>query len=268
MRARRSIACANSSTRCSASMASGTRKKCCLSASTKFGCSMPPDSRTARASGPEQFDALPAETQARIQGIKLFTDGAIGVSTAALHEPYRTTHGTGLLLYADPELDAIIRRYAGTKPFAIHAIGDRAIDQVVAVVERVGRDARVTPDVRIEHAQLISRATATRAKALGIHLSMQPNFSDDSIAYEDRLPLGYPERNNPLRMLIDDVGYVCGRDLHFGSDGMPHGVHEALRQSLFPRHDGQRLTMDEFVAGYCLPDLGAGRIDVDVDGSR
>jgi hypothetical protein len=96
---------------------------------------------------------------------------------------------------------------------------------------------------------------------------MQPNFSEDSVSYADRLPAGYPARNNPFRMLIDRVGYVPGIDLYFGSDGMPHGAQEALRQSLFPEggYDDQVITLDEFVAGYCFPDTADGSIDVEVD---
>jgi predicted amidohydrolase YtcJ len=148
---------------------------------------------------------------------------------------------------------------------AIHAIGDRAIDQVVNVVEKINPSR--TSEIRMEHAQLISQATAKRAKALGIRLCMQPNFSDDSVYYADRLPTGFPERNNPFRMLIDEVGYVVGEDLFFGSDGMPHGIHEGLRQALFPdpRYQQQRLTLAEFIAGYCMPDEEHGHIEVDID---
>ena len=216
---------------------------------------------------PEQYDACSAENKARIHGIKLFTDGAIGVSTAAMHARYRNADHHGLLLYTDTALESLMRRYAGVKPYAIHAIGDRAIDQVVGVAERVARDSRRPLELRIEHAQLISESTARRAKALGIQLSMQPNFSEDSVMYADRLPHGYPSRNNPFRMLIDRVGFVPGEDLIFGSDGMPHGAREALRQSLFPagNHADQVLTVDEFIAGYCLPANDIGHLEINTD---
>jgi predicted amidohydrolase YtcJ len=212
--------------------------------------------RTQFWAAPELYDAASAAVRARLHGIKLFTDGAIGVSTAAMHQPYRTTNSCGILLYSDAELQDLIARYSTVMPMAIHAIGDAAIDQVVSCIEAVARSGVSRRLIRIEHAQLISESTARRAKSLGVHLSMQPNFSEDSIAYADRLPEGYAARNNPFRMLIDRIGYVPGEDLYFGSDGMPHGVDEALRQSLSPEggHDGQRLTLDEFIAGYCWAD--------------
>ena len=223
--------------------------------------------RTQFWAAPETFDSASPENRERIHGIKLFTDGAIGVTTAALHEKYRTADHNGMLLYDDQELEALIAHYSGEKPMAIHAIGNAAIDQAVAAVEAVARQGISGNVIRIEHAQFISESTARRAKALGLHLSMQPNFSEDSVAYADRLPAGYPASNNPFRMLIDRVGFVPGVDLYFGSDGMPHGVQPALRQSLFPDggYESQVLTLDEFIAGYCLPDMTHGSIEIEVD---
>jgi predicted amidohydrolase YtcJ len=213
---------------------------------------------------PEMYEGLAPELRVRAHGIKLFTDGALGTWSAALRKPYRDgPGGTGLLIHRDDELAALIERY-GHLPMAIHAIGDRAIEQVVATVEAV----RPSAPIRMEHAQFITEPVARRAKALGMTLCVQPNFSDDSKHYADRLPAGYPERNNPVRMLIDRAGFVPGADLLFGSDGMPHGVAEGLRQALFPPFPGQALTIDEFRAGYCLADDGAGHIDIAIDHGR
>ena len=66
-------------------------------------------------------------------------------------------------------------------------------------------------------------------------------------------------------MLIDDAGFVCGEDLIFGSDGMPHGIEFALKQSLFPSLESQRLSLDEFRAGYCQTDEQHGHIDIELD---
>ncbi len=225
------------------------------------------ESRTQFWAAPETYESASLAHRERIRGIKLFTDGAIGVTTAALNHKYRTADHHGMLLYGDEELESLIARYSPEKPMAIHAIGDAAIDQVVSAVERVRRQVPSSHVIRIEHAQFISESTASRAKTLGLHLSMQPNFSEDSVTYADRLPIGYPANNNPFRMLIDRAGFAPGVDLYFGSDGMPHGVEEALRQSLFPDggYEGQVLTLDEFIAGYCLPDLTEGSIDLEID---
>ncbi len=95
---------------------------------------------------------------------------------------------------------------------------------------------------------------------------MQPNFSTDSVDYRDRLDDQYCRANNPFRMLIDEIGFEPGRDLIFGSDGMPHGIEFALQQSLFPALESQVLTVEEFRLGYCFKSDEPGYVEVEMDG--
>lgn len=218
--------------------------------------------RTALWADPATWERLDREARTLVRGIKLFADGALGARTARLSLPYRSGE-RGVLVYDDERLLEQLAQVAETgREVAIHAIGDAAIDQVVAVV---GRLERRPPRIRMEHCQFISRETALRARNLGIALCMQPNFSAESIFYRDRLPPPFPERNNPFRMLIDEAGFVPGIDLLLGSDGMPHGARQALEGALFPPLPGQRLSLEEFVAGYCMPDLANGHLDLRID---
>ena len=221
--------------------------------------------RTLFWAAPDTFAQLSERAKARIAGLKLFSDGALGARTAALRGGYLDEPGNqGMLIYDDNDLHTTIAGCLETDlPLAIHAIGDRAIGQCLATLEKLNA-ASATPEIRIEHAQLIDLAMAKRAKRLGLTLSMQPNFNSDSVDYRDRLSAGYCAANNPFRMLIDQAGFECGRDLIFGSDGMPHGVEFALRQALFPSHANQRLSLDEFRAGYCLADESQGHIDIEL----
>ena len=216
---------------------------------------------------PETFQTMNRHQQKQVHGLKIFADGAVGTRTAALHQPYRDSsppqHGQ-LLLTAQQIAHCAQLATQSQKPLAIHAIGDRAIDEVIEAATLFG-DSDIRPSIRIEHAQMISEPAAHRAKALGIHLCMQPNFSADSVDYQDRLPKGLVERNNAFRMLIDRAGYRPGFDLFFGSDGMPHGAQTALSQSLFPPLDSQKLSLEEFQLGYCQQDLRSGWIDLSID---
>ena len=223
--------------------------------------------RTRFWSAPDVFDSLSESGKSKVTGLKLFTDGALGVRTAALHEPY-LSGGHGLLIYDDDQLKSTLQKcFATQKAVAIHAIGDKAIDQTVDALEHLKIKDHFENEVRIEHAQLISRQTAERAKSLGIILSMQPNFSMDSADYSDRLPQKYLQANNPFRMLIDEIGFVPGKDLFFGSDGMPHGLTEAVRASARPPFPtSQRLTLQEFVAGYCTQDTSKVQLEVSLRG--
>ena len=212
---------------------------------------------------PEYYKKLGAAARAAVHGIKLFADGALGARTAALTGSYRGG-GKGVLLHTDAELRALILSAAAlTGRVAIHAIGDAALEQVLTALEQAAGKKKF--EARLEHAQLITLEQAQRARELGVKLCMQPNFSADSTDYADRLPARYLRGNNPFRMLIDRAGFMPGRDLTFGSDGMPHGAQAALEGALFPPYPGQRLSLGEFAAGYCLPDFKAGWIDVAVD---
>jgi len=215
------------------------------------------------------FQTQDARIQKQVHGIKLFTDGALGPRTAALAEPY-PEGGRGILIYTPDELTAIIEQVTDLgKPVAIHAIGDAATDQVITALEQVLRSRRaLPPQVRLEHCQFISAATARRARALGVVLSMQPNFNYDSVQYRDRLSPAYCVSNNPFRMLIDNVGFKPGIDLIFGSDGMPHGIKYALEMALFPPVPGQRLSLVEFIAGYCMETEEHGFIDLQIDEAK
>jgi len=213
----------------------------------------------------DTFKKLSINSRRHVYGIKLFSDGALGAKTAKLGEPYLTGE-EGVLIFSDTELHQQIEAAANlNKPVAIHAIGDRAIDQVVRILGEVKRNRGFIQETRLEHCQFISRRNAERAKSLGIILSMQPNFNLDSLCYRDRLSADYCARNNPFRMLIDEIGYTPGQDLIFGSDGMPHGAKSALEASLFPPLPGQALRLDEFIAGYCMPDTAQGYINLVID---
>jgi predicted amidohydrolase YtcJ len=215
------------------------------------------------------FEALSPEARQRVYGLKLFTDGSLGARSAALSERF-LDNSSGTLVYSAKELRDEMELNLTYKPrLAIHALGDAAIRQVVDAVRELRLSTVRIDEIRIEHAEFIDRSTARQAKELGIKLCMQPNFSSDSRVYEDRLSREMRARINPFRMLIDEVSYVPGEDLLFGSDGMPHGAEFALQEALFPLFDSQRITLEEFVAAYTLGDnFERGFIEVDIDAQQ
>jgi predicted amidohydrolase YtcJ len=218
---------------------------------------------------PAIYRTLGPDAQAAVAGLKLFTDGALGARTAAMERPFLGGGGDGLLIYTGPGLEQeLADLQALGKPIAIHAIGARAVDQALTALERIKAQNLAFPWVRMEHVQFISLADARRAKALGIILSMQPNFNSDSEDYADRLCPADLAANNPFRMLLDQAGFHCGEDLILGSDGMPHGVEYALQWSLYPAFPGQRLSVEELTAGFGLPPAGQGRCTLSVDEDR
>jgi predicted amidohydrolase YtcJ len=212
---------------------------------------------------PDLYPLLDQNHKDICKGVKLFTDGAIGASTAAI-SGYRKS-GNAFLTYTDTSLSDKLEFALDLKTeIAIHAIGDIAIEQVLKTIEKYKTKA-ASCKIRLEHVQFINKNQAFRARDLNLNLSMQPNFNMDSLVYDDRLTTEYCVANNPFRMLIDDAGFIPGKNLIFGSDGMPTGIEGTLQQSLFPPTPGQKLSLDEFVAAYCCESMDKDYISVEID---
>lgn len=221
--------------------------------------------RTQLWADPATYGMLTPGNRSIVTGVKLFLDGAVGAGTAALGQPY-LTGGAGLMLYSDDALMTQIMQAASWGcALSVHAIGDRATTQLIRTLSQLKKNGRPMPSlVRLEHCQFLSLDMAKKAKALGIILSMQPNFSEDSIQYRDRLPTVYQRMNNPFRMLIDDVGFQPGVDLLFGTDNPYFDAAYALEAALFPPLESQELTLAEIVAGFCVAGMEKGAVEIDV----
>jgi len=183
----------------------------------------------------------------RIQGVKAFADGSIGARTAALREPYRDGPGQGQLLLEEEALAEDWRRVAEAGlQLAVHAIGDRAIEAVLAAARRAG----IGPHDRhrVEHLELPTPEHLELVGRLGLVASMQPNFlqwSGPGGMYAERLG---PERD----ARIDPHAEVLARGipLAFGSDGMPMGPLYGIGLALDPPHPPQRVTLDQAIRAY------------------
>lgn len=199
---------------------------------------------------PDLYEIIDKSRQSAISGVKLFLDGAIGARSAAIQGPWIGT-GAAMLTYTDSKLLNLLEEIGSWNTgIAIHAIGELVIEQALSALEKAVANGARFKLIRLEHVQFIDKEQALRAKQLGAILSMQPNFSRDSIDYSDRLPESYLRRNNPFRMLIDEASFHPGQDLIFGSDGMPDGIAYSAMVSLFPPYPGQHVSLEELVAGY------------------
>lgn len=116
-----------------------------------------------------------------ITHLKLFADGALGSRGAALSQPYADDpHTAGVLRMKSGEIADWTRRAldAGLD-VATHAIGDRAVHEVLDAYETVLRERPgVAPTrLRIEHFSFASDSDFARAVRLGVALSVQSNFN-------------------------------------------------------------------------------------------
>ncbi len=115
--------------------------------------------------GPELYRE--EELWLRMVGFKLSLDGAIGAKTAALSEGYRGDEANnGLLMLEDDELVDLLERVHGLGlAAAVHAIGDRAIDQVIkAFGKMLTRFEQVNKQTRFEQVNIIYGVVARIGK--------------------------------------------------------------------------------------------------------
>jgi predicted amidohydrolase YtcJ len=203
----------------------------------------------------------------RIGGVKVFTDGSMGSGTAWMLEPYADApHNYGMAVTSKGQLRDIARRaeQAGLS-LIIHAIGDRAVREVLDVLAEI-RDEnegwRMENGLRhrIEHVQIVHPDDIPRLAQLGVIASMQPVHVMDDWPVADRV-WGHERSRTAyaLRSLLD-----AGTHLALGSDcpvaplNPLLGIQAAvLRQNEKgePR-DGwypeERLTVAEAVRGYTM----------------
>ncbi|MCY1646704.1 amidohydrolase [Caulobacter sp. SL161] len=114
----------------------------------------------------------------RLQGIKLYMDGALGSRGAALLEPYSDADTLGLqLTQPDRGLALMKRAKAAGAQVAMHAIGDRGNRLVLDWFEQsLGADAKAAR-WRNEHSQIVADTDVPRFAKLGVIASMQPSHA-------------------------------------------------------------------------------------------
>lgn len=108
--------------------------------------------------------------------IKIYSDGIIHNTTAALKEPYDhnlpQTPPLGLNYFDQPRLARYIERLQAVGfDFHIHAIGDRGVHEALNAIERTddGGDHRH----RLTHVELVDDADLNRFRQLGVMADMQ-----------------------------------------------------------------------------------------------
>lgn len=152
----------------------------------------------------------------RLNGVKLYMDGALGSRGAWLKAPYADAPGTrGLPQLSDTQLRNLMSRAAMDGfQIAVHAIGDQANAAVLDAIEDLSQTYKGDRRWRIEHAQIVDPADFARFGRNGIVASMQPvHQTSDRLMAEARL--------GPQRLAGAYAWHslqAAGATLAFGSD--------------------------------------------------
>ena len=202
----------------------------------------------------------------RTGGLKGFADGSLGSTTALFFEPYVDAPNTSGIPSDEmfPE-GAMLERVRGADraglQVIIHAIGDRANDNILSIYEQVEReDGDRDRRFRIEHAQHLRSQDIPRFARGKVIASMQPYHAiDDGRWAEKRIGHERARTTYAFRSLLDS-----GATLAFGTDWTVAPLDPMLtiyaaatRRTLDGKHpDGwiseQKISVEETVRGYTI----------------
>jgi hypothetical protein len=189
-------------------------------------------------------------------GGDILVDGSLGSHTAALMEPYadRTEERGRLYLDRNQLVDIIGPAHRAGLQVSLHAIGDRAVEELLTAFEKVLEDhPRKNARHRIEHAELLHDEHIERIARLGLVLAVQPAFEafwggTDGM-YASRLGPARAEMTNPFRQLLEaGVPLAAGSDAPITPIDPLAGVAAAVLHPN-PRH---RLSVEEAVSIFTV----------------
>ena len=155
----------------------------------------------------------------RLRAVKGFSDGSLGSATAWMFDPFDDvpdSRGLPMALMDPPsKMEGLVRKAqgAGIHP-CIHAIGDRAVAEMLDLYERVGGPNTRAARFRIEHAQHMRAEDFARFARLGVIASMQPYHAiDDGRWAEKKIGARRARTSYAWRLMLN-----AGAPLAFGSD--------------------------------------------------
>lgn len=205
----------------------------------------------------------------RIGILKDFVDGSLGSLTAYQFEPYTTDNKTvGLLVNNERYfLENIGSAEKHGLQVAIHAIGEKAIDLILNVYEKVIRESS-TPNrdrrFRIEHVQQIRKQDIPRLAKLGIIASVQPSHLLDDALYADKI---LPAHSVPNLYVFNSL-LKSGIKLALGTDWFVAPVNplisiDAAVERITEKHPNgwypdQKITLQQALEAYTIGASYAG----------
>ena len=204
--------------------------------------------------------------------VKAFADGTMGSHTAWMLEPFRDQpRNSGLVVTPPEELWQLAQR-AGEAGFsmAVHAIGDRAVREVIDVFSEYGATTggqQLSLPQRIEHVQLIHPDDLSRLAAAGIAASMQPvhlrtDWPTADAVWGERARLAYAFQS----LLAQETLLAFGSDAPVAPVNPMLGIHAALtrqdeqQQPAGGWYPAEKMALADIIRAYTLgPAIVAGK---------
>ena len=197
----------------------------------------------------------------KIGGSKGFVDGSLGSHTAAMLAPFSDSPAdSGFFVNSREDLFKwTLNADKEGLQVMIHAIGDRAIHDLLDIFDSVARvngprDRRF----RIEHAQHIAPADVNRFSALKVIASMQPyHLMDDGRWAENVIGPERAKTTYAFKSLFDSgATVVFGSDWFVAPPTPLDGIYAAVtRRTLDDKHPGgwvpeQKISVEQALTAY------------------
>ena len=205
--------------------------------------------------GPEALAAAPAAQlppNVTVSGVKWISDGTPEERWMAMREPFADRKDWSGRLYIAPEelRAAVAATLARREQLIVHAVGDRAIDEVLAAMEAAqpaARWAALRP--RIEHGDGLRQDLRERVAALGLTVVQNPSHFTIVDLVDRRLGRDAQVRAEfqPFRSLIE-----AGIPVAIGSDGPLNPFLNILFAVTHPINPKEALTVEQAVIAYTL----------------
>jgi predicted amidohydrolase YtcJ len=141
----------------------------------------------------------------RVDSVKFFADGGLSGATAALATNYKATGDNGVLRYQTEDMLGLMwEAHRNGYRIGTHAIGDRALDQVIDCYEALYQRQPSAVRHRIEHLGLPTADHLRRAATLNLIAVPQTVFLPAlGRNFRRYLPDSYLPRTYPVRSMLE-----------------------------------------------------------------
>ncbi len=142
----------------------------------------------------------------KTNGVKLFADGSLGARTAFLSEPYSDAPETSGYVSTDEDsLRAMVEEACESgMQVAVHAIGDKAVENTLKAFEAVGEDSGRLR-FRVDHASVLRRDLIEKMRRLGVVAVVQPHFIVTDWWVVSRVGVERARFTYPFKTLAENV---------------------------------------------------------------
>jgi hypothetical protein len=190
-----------------------------------------------------------------VGGVLIFADGYLAARTAALLESYNDNPAEkGQLLCSKPDMTKLVKKIrANGFDLIIHAVGDKAVDEALTVIEETCEPSAKPVRTRIEQAAVLNYELIERMKKLQVTVSVQFNVVASEFkvwSAVERLGVKRARMLFPVKTLLkSEVLVVGGSDCPMEPLNPLLGIQASVTRDVFSE---EQISIDDAVCMYTI----------------